>query len=530
MKLQHIHNRALFYSALCIILASGAGLRITAAQNKPFWIDEAWTLYFARTYSYQQLLFTAPITNDVHPGLYYAVVKSLLPSISSVETLRIVSSVLPQTIAFMLFVAWAIYRKLPQLTILLIAIALSFSPFLIHYGWQLRMYSLMILWTSIISIVTADFLFYRSSWLSLYALLPFIGLANITDINGYILAATAWLMIALTHQGVKRVKIERLGLWTACFFILIFISLMPYRPFQTAQSFSRASWLLSPTPIYALRAYPLTVLGLDTALSPENSGGIWHLGIVMGIMSMLGGILFWVTSRVPKKILPVWRMLIAILVLIPMGGYVFSQTSRFAAQVPLIHRFIPPISVFLPRFFAPQALLLHVGLGISLSYCIKKGSLLMKIATITTLIMITIVWLHTNQILNNTSVSEKRTTDNTQQALKSAAGYNSVFYPGYTALMLLYPTYQVSPDSISRTFSTSNAFEEAIKTPDRESPCGTLTQYVGPVKLYESINIPSFFSPYSSRLSQFKDQFCIPTANNGGNIIVYTCQCPHKPQ
>lgn len=503
-------------------------LRLIAIQEKPFWIDEAWTLYFAHTYSYQKLLLEAPVFNDIHPGLYYTIVKSLLVSSPGLETLRAITSFLPQSVALLAFLFWCLRRKLAPLTVLLSVGALSLSPFLIHYSWQLRMYSLTLLWTSIISIITADFLFHRSSWSTLYLLLPLFILANITDMNGYPLALSVWTVIFIIKiilPNASRRETGQFMLWTACLIIATGITLAPYIPFRAAQLFHRASWLAPPSGVYALRAFPLTTLGLDTSLFPNNGWGLaWPAIAAIGILIASSLLCIWFLRHVSKKVQRIYSTVLILLFLVPAGGYIFSHVSPMARYIPLLRTIVPPISIYLPRFFVPQALLLHIVLAITLSYCIQKGRAFVRSLAIIVIITTLIVWTLTYQTINMVTDTDTRTSLVTNETMKTIDPVGTIFYPGYFSLFMLHPKFRTPPQSVASSFANSNRFEEAIKTNAGNTYCAQNKQDKS-FSLFTTMMIPSFFSPFAGNLNDFTRQFCQALTKDNNDSIVYTCRC-----
>lgn len=124
------------------LTAIGIALRAYAIGQGSFWVDEAYTARIAQLPALEIIKTTA---GDVHPPLYYLLLRGwMLVFGDSEAALRSMSMVLDvAATAAIADLAWLLFRRRP---VVLLAVALHvLSPFAILYAQEARMYSLMLL-------------------------------------------------------------------------------------------------------------------------------------------------------------------------------------------------------------------------------------------------------------------------------------------------------------------------------------------------------------------------------------------------
>ncbi|WP_231188719.1 glycosyltransferase family 39 protein [Haladaptatus sp. DYF46] len=132
-----------YYQLLFISLTVGLGsiLRVHTIGFDSFWLDEAITMYFIHTMSYQEIITELPKVQP-HLPLYYILLKAWT-SISGTEegTVRMLSA------AFSIAsipVLYALGKRLYGFQVAAIAaLMLTVSPFQIYFAQEARMYSLL---------------------------------------------------------------------------------------------------------------------------------------------------------------------------------------------------------------------------------------------------------------------------------------------------------------------------------------------------------------------------------------------------
>jgi len=182
----------------CVIFASGASLFIGLHQS--VWFDEAYSILLAKQ-SVAQLIHLTSL--DTHPPLYYLLLKgwALLFGWSelALRTLSVASMAGALTVGGLL-VRRMFGNKMATSTVILLA----FSPLLLRYGFEIRMYSL----ASFIG-VGATYCLYtaykskenRYKWLTGYGLLVALGTFTVYYLVLLWIAHAVWLVvIAVRHK------------------------------------------------------------------------------------------------------------------------------------------------------------------------------------------------------------------------------------------------------------------------------------------------------------------------------------------
>jgi len=515
---------------IAIVIITGLTSRVTMIFLKPFWVDEAWTLYLSQINSFKQLLTIAPVPGDIHPGIYYALIKLTLYLTHNLYILRFTTSAFPQTLSIILFVLWANKRKLSRLLIIITVILLLWSPFLVYYSWQLRMYSLTMLLTVALGLLTYDYLVTKTGEKTLLLMVPLFVLSEATDVSGYMLMTSIILTVLITDY-LKLKSVTKLYGYHRNWILLSLagtcLAVLPYFPFKFSGQFFRASWLNPPTIIEAIRELPFTTLGLENALNPSVSSGFidW---IIFPMLIMLSLMLFsfWVKRlRRPQYLLTFLMLVFFVPVLI----FFFSQTSWLLYKLPGFHRLIPPISAYLPRFFLPQAVFLHFFMAYTVYKIIQQKSHI----GIYWFIPLTLIFLWiTNYVrISGVPENEELTIKQAGSLTKNLSTGQTVFYPGYTALMLQ-ADQQIPFTVTAKVFSVSNQVEELIKksTPNTKLICRYLPPETASLfTLIETKKTPAFFGKYKSNLKAVTDALCL-TKKTDGLFSYYSCRCPAPPE
>ncbi len=139
---------ALYWAVSALLFFIGLVVRLYAAYVQPLWLDEQYSIYFAATLPLKQFFVGIP---DVHPGLYYFLVR--LFSLVSVEPffLRVVTAVIPSMVGMVLMVYTArVWLRYPPKVLTLCILLIWCNPFVVNLHWQLRMYGLLTLETGLI--------------------------------------------------------------------------------------------------------------------------------------------------------------------------------------------------------------------------------------------------------------------------------------------------------------------------------------------------------------------------------------------
>lgn len=510
---------------LCTIIA-GQLLRLVPLIQKPLEIDEAWTLYFARVYTFRQLLFVSPVPNDIHPGLYYITIKLLLTLTDNLLALRIASAFIPQAAGVIVFIAWGLKRKLNHLFLLIAAAAVSFSPFLIFYAWQLRMYGLVALWTSALGIFLFEYLFLGKKEKFLSWMIPIFFLSQATHIAGYPLTFS----IVLTVMGLDYIStksfikvLAKHKRWLGLTVFATLITLLPYYPFRFAGLFPRASWVPIPSAETAIRIFPLTTLGLDYLINSQQYVPAWGWQLVMPlglVFALLVAYVYAMRHDTKTLLLP-----LLMIFLIPILALVFSYLAPAINKWRFFYKIIPPVSIFLPRFFLSQAIFLHVFIATGIYRLFVGHVSLQKPLALAMICFFAVAWTQTHRSITITSTTERELDLDGDAMLTQINPNRTVFYPGYTALYSINPKYRLQLRDVIRLFDHSQAFEDMIKGNSTIFSCATAAGDEHQFTLILDRNIPTFFQSFESTLGVFTRQNCIKHEGGSSHAVIFSCRC-----
>ncbi len=136
-------RRAWAWIAIGVVVAAGVCVRVIALARESLWIDEAYSIAVAR-HSWHDLV-TPGGYDDVHPPLFFLVLKSSLEALgplgASIEVAARLPALLP-SLVFIGVVAWAGRLLCDRVTALYAAGFVGASAFAVWYADESRMYSL----------------------------------------------------------------------------------------------------------------------------------------------------------------------------------------------------------------------------------------------------------------------------------------------------------------------------------------------------------------------------------------------------
>ncbi len=218
-------------------------LTMLIGAGQSVWFDEAYSITLAKSSWRDLLAFTAA---DAHPPLFYVLLK-LWSAISFNELwLRLLSALMMSgAVLTMLILVEKIFgKKIALLTMPF----LLFAPFLLRYGFEIRMYALAVLLAVLSTIFLADLLHKatRGRWI-LYGILVALGMLTLNWMIFVFLAQLIFLVI----NFVKRYKVSggsSHGFWRQLVhqdffksYILAIILYLPWSYFAVLQLMHSAS-------------------------------------------------------------------------------------------------------------------------------------------------------------------------------------------------------------------------------------------------------------------------------------------------
>lgn len=386
-------SKKTFKVLLFSIIALGVTLRFFFASILPLWLDERYSLLFAWEGGPAILLFQS---KDVHPGLFYLLLKGILFLTSDLHLLRFLTSLFPQLLGICLLLYWMNKRQFSQLSILVAALLLFLNPFLIYLGAQLRMYGLVSLFSCLTFIAVQEWMRDQESKKKFLGVVGVLLLGNASSYAFFFLSAGVLLFMVtelLTKKSWgKGAVLSAITIMIAEFFFLADI------PFK--KNFEAAAWIPSPS-LANLPSLIMTVLGFSNdhflavrSLKSESIAGYVLIGVLLFCFY------FYFLKIKNEFILPIKKQVLLML-LIPVAGIVLlSVLFPLLSQRHFFYLFIPKISFFLPRFFVPQLIFFSAYIAV-VSSSLNMGHLTRgwKKALLLLCICLSLLWVRTYSVM-----------------------------------------------------------------------------------------------------------------------------------
>lgn len=312
-------------------------LSLIIGMNQSVWYDEAYSIFLAQKPADQLIAFTSA---DVHPPLYYLLLKFWGGLFGfSVLSLRL-SSILPMAIAVFLAIFLtkkasdylvATVAKKPPLsrtplpanfslkTTRLVSFLLAFSPMLLRYSFEIRMYAL----ATLISITAT---------LVLFELTTSAKTKQNHHRKFFTNSTLLWLLYAV---------LVTLGMLTLYYTVVIWLShliFLIYRATKTKQPLRQQSFWLA-----YLFAVLLFLPWLPTAFSQFFNGALAPIAESLNLQNLLGVFAF---NLVYNPVSQVGQVLGALLLIF--GVILIIATHRFVKSRPTLRQNLVWWLAFLP--------------------------------------------------------------------------------------------------------------------------------------------------------------------------------------
>jgi len=268
MRLTTSQERPEYTSTFFLVVAAllvGLALRLLLLGSKSFWLDEAFSMFFAS--SSPQSLFANGYDN-AHPPLYYTVLHYWLPLGSSEAMLRL-SSALFGSVA--IWIGYLLALELGGQMIALTTIWLmALAPLLVWYSQELRSYSLLLLLGLLASLATTYMVTRpKLGWWLLFVLA--MSGALYTHYVAILLVALQFGVIALLHLQ-ERVRSRGIFLWLLGWpFVLLLY--WPWLVTPGMRAFMRA--------VRATNLYPIEFTAVSLSIS------IFWAKVIISLVALL---------------------------------------------------------------------------------------------------------------------------------------------------------------------------------------------------------------------------------------------------
>lgn len=322
--------------------------RLFFVFGQPLWLDEQFSIFFAQTFSHTQLLFF--FSNDIQPGLYYSLLKGLLQITTDVSILRFVSSTLPELLAYVLLSGTLLYAIDPQkkqlrlYAILGLTFLYFLNPFVIDQGWQIRMYGL-VLFFSTASLFS--YVLYSKTKTKMSLLL--LVLANILGIATSYTFILLSALFAATFINKSNKSLLFKGVLSIGFGALLAAYFLLLSGYSSRSQFEYASWIPKPSVENTVSVY-MTLLGLDSNIHglDKNTDYAELTALSKAAVLALLSLLLYFLYKKNKKYLA-GKSLVTFVLFPVTFIFLLSLLLEFFSHRAFFHTFVPNISLFLPR-------------------------------------------------------------------------------------------------------------------------------------------------------------------------------------
>ena len=291
-------------ATVAVLLVVALAVRLYALGDKPLWLDEAYSLAYARLSVTDLWRPSDPV--DMHPPLYYVLLGPWLQLGDSEAWLRLPSALLSAAAVVPTFLAARLMAGHRAAAVAGLLVALS--PFQVWYGQEARMYGLLTLVAALLCWATARLLTADPPrWASvLYAGAG--GLALLVHTSSVFLVGAAASVLLLTRAVSWRrwlvLHAVQLALW----------SLWLPGAVRQAVSGRGSGWLQppSPTDVATVVGSPLTITGATgTAVLAAIALLVLALGLagawVLPARARAWGLGLWLLPLVAAYAISVWR-------------------------------------------------------------------------------------------------------------------------------------------------------------------------------------------------------------------------------
>lgn len=293
-----------FWAGFCAILMVAAALRFARIGASDLWIDEAYSLWFAR-HSLQELWTVIP-TFEFHPPVYYSILRAWRVFGESEAALRSLSAF--ASVGAVAFATLAVLRLLQgkagaRTTTLVSGALLAIAPFQIFHAQDARPYALLCLSVSLLMFAGARLVsagerarapFWKSLglWLPVTAALAlppwmhYMGAVPCLAFGLFLLAA--WVF---DHEANPRFLINAVA--AGCLALLLYSPQLAVMLDRTAD-WTAATWTTRPEPWWVLRDLQ-TLYAVPTPYLPVWAGRVLLMLFVLA--AVIGAVRLWRMDR-----------------------------------------------------------------------------------------------------------------------------------------------------------------------------------------------------------------------------------------
>lgn len=333
-----------------LALGAGAllffGLTLLLSSGQPVWFDEGYSILLAKQ-SYGELLSLTAV--DAHPPLYYLLLKFWGDIFGFSEiALRSLSATL---MAGAVVVAGLVLRRMFSTRVMLLALPfLILAPFLLRYGYEIRMYALAILIG-----VSATYALIRARdektwhWWAVYAVLVAAGMYTLYLMVAVWFAHFVWLLV-----GTIRSKEE--SLWKAPWLYAFAGAVVLFLPYIKTFIYQLTNSALPGMGNEMTVPQLINIASTLTLYTPEWSLGGWGSIVIVALVATLS----YLGVKVYKKLKVGERRsfwLLCALSFIPIAFYAITS--------------LPPRDpIFIVRYMAHSSIFIYMLVGTIIAFTV----------------------------------------------------------------------------------------------------------------------------------------------------------------
>lgn len=333
--------------ALGAILVFATVLRVVPLGNQYFWYDEQYT---QNAVSMPLSTMFETLISDVHPPLYYVLVKGWAAVLGTGETaLRSFSVLFGVLTVALAFVAMRMWHRRSTVPALVAAFVIAINPFLINYSMEARMYSLLAF-----LLLLATVLLIRSwehSTVGLRIAYSITLLLIVLTHNFGLIFALVFFAIDAWH-AIKTGKMS-VPRWLLSGYGIVVLGFGSWFPFFIYQITSRLSLGWVPFAPFTAMATTLHILLLG---APSNVVGVprpleyrlsWLSVDVMSLVLVASALL--VLFSITRKRL--WDMRLLLITSLAFVPILFTWGLQLLGTQLYVERYLIGCSVFIALFF-----------------------------------------------------------------------------------------------------------------------------------------------------------------------------------
>lgn len=508
-------SRKSFIYAVWAVAVLGLCLSVIIAWKLPLWLDEQYSILFSWTLSPLELLYHS---RDVHPGLYYVLLKVALQFTTSLPLLRILLSVVPQWVGSALLLNSWLKKSYSSKAIVLGVILIFLNPFLLFTTAQLRMYGLVALFSGLAWLLLKEWKVHRN-WKSTGYLFTVLLLGNATSYSFFFLSGGVLLLMSWQYRQFAKKALATLfvgGLILLAEFVIL-------AGVAVKHQFEEASWI----PLPQLQNIPYafwTVTGFQNDYF-LNESAVSVSTVVFYFVLALVVLKFCHSIFIKKKHIIIDESLF-FLVLFP-GLMILAVSVLFPilSQRFFFYRFLPKLSIILPRVFLAELITGSVVLVEGAHHLLKKMiTRPYRVVFVLFLGLLTIGWgmsfFRITATVNDYKLDGQNKALLIEQArtLSQSNGKPTIFLPSWIWMDGINSNSLERVNQYEKDLRQSESVEKMLLSNDFKS-CGSLLgKNVVMARVESQITVQKYYQLGTSRLDE-----CCPRGTSNEDVQSWLC-------